>query len=294
MTFAAVVILRSVLLHCVCLTCSICAGRGSANGSRPAPQAASSAAGDTEAYAASRPQGGQGGPGSSSSMAGLKRANGAQGAPGSSILSAAPGSSTRSNGGIGSRKMEGSGPLASGPVGRASRENGFGLGPGAAAAAAAASSSAANGSNAGRLGNNRAWGTGMTTAGGPTPNCGGSQLAAAGSASGGSPSRSLSATSCSGCDGDEEGTGVVRANSSSTGTGSGPLRQAEGQRLSSSGSYERGSSQPGVAESALAQLSSKHAQWEQELLEELARQREEHRASRAAGAGATKRATLQQ
>jgi hypothetical protein len=210
------------------------------------------------------------------------------GTPSSSILSAAPGGSTRSNGGIGSRKLEGSGPLASGPVGRASRENLFvGQGPGGAAAGMAAAGSNAAGSNTGRLGSSRGWGTGLTAAA-----CTGQQAGAAagaGSASGGSPARSASAASGSSCDADgcEDGLPVLHANSSSTGTGSGPLlQQAEAQRLSSSGSYGRSSSQHGVGESAMAQLSSKHAQWEQELFEELARQREEHRASRAAGHGA--------
>jgi hypothetical protein len=109
----------------------------------------------------------------------------------------------------------------------------------------------------------------------------------------------MSAASGSGCDADgcEDSTPpAARANSSSTGTGSGPLlQQADGRRLSSSGSYGRSSSQQGVADAAMVQLSSKHAQWEQELFEELARQREEHRASRAqAGGHASRRSALQQ
>lgn len=218
----------------------------------------------------------------------MKRGN-----PGNSILSAAPGSSTRSNGGIGSRKLEGSGPLASGPVGRASRENLFGS---AGAAAAGSNGVGAAGSSGGRLGGSRAWGTGLTTAAGASP--GSQHVAGGGSASGGSPARSTSAASGSGCDADgcEDSTPpAARANSSSTGAGSGPLlQQADGRRLSSSGSYGRSSSQPGAADAAMAQLSSKHAQWEQELFEELARQREEHRASRAAGGHASRRSALQQ
>lgn len=220
----------------------------------------------------------------------MKRGN-----PGNSILSAAPGNSTRSNGGIGSRKLEGSGPLASGPVGRASRENLFGSAGGAVAAAGSNGVGAA-GSSGGRIGSSRAWGTGLTAAAGASP--GGQHTAGGGLASGGSPARSTSATSGSGCDADgcEDSTPpAARANSSSTGTGSGSLlQQADGRRLSSSGSYGRSSSQQGVADAAIAQLSSKHAQWEQELFEELARQREEHRASRAVGGHASRRSALQQ
>lgn len=245
-------------------------------------QQQSPAADPSETQAPNRLPAGQAGSMSNGSAAAghMKRGAGVQ--QGGSILSAAPGSSTRSNGGIGSRKLEGSGPLASGPVGRASREHGFGLGPSGAAAAAA--SAAAAGSNAGRLGSSRAWGTGPSAAGPGTQ-------AAAGSASDGSPTQCASGASGSGCDGDGYEEGVLRANSSSTGSGSGPLLQpGEGQRLSSSGSFGRSSSQQGTGESALVQLSSKHAQWEQELLEELARQREEHRASRAA----SRRSAMQQ
>jgi len=86
---------------------------------------------------------------------------------------------------------------------------------------------------------------------------------------------------------------VVRAQSSSTGVGS-QLQQLEPQQLSSSGSYGRSSSQQGLADAAMVTLNSKHAQWEQELLEELAKQREEHRASRAAGHAVPRRSALQQ